>query len=829
MEALVAVGLAGNIVQFVQFSGNLISEAKAMKRAGSHTSLSRLKELSETLTRQAKIIKWLLDIATQCENAGDEFTSYLDTFGIIPEQPSFLHSAKVSAKVLQKQAKINNFVATLEQLQGSLLLATVAALRSSSTCENTTLKEHFKGLQNDARTHLQQLQRTTEVSLSGLIHKVETHRTDAQTASLKRQHEHDQRRWEEASKNLQDIQQLVNMMESRLDEKIEALHKPIETCLGLMMRTRAALPKDRADEILEWLDFRQRTWRADEINPAYRQTYDWVFKPSPEGTDLKWDNLITYLADDAPATAYFINGKAGSGKSTLMKFASHHPGTLAALKEWAGHGQHKVLVLRFYFWKIGTEIQKNHLGLLQSLLHTVLSQHPELIPAVLPNVYCNWGPWHQKEKPTYTEMKLGLELLLKRSAEFLKVCLFIDGIDEFDGDHRDMCIYLQSLASAQNVKVVVSSRPTNAPMHAFQGCPSLRLQDLTRGDMATYVNGELMSHPRMKRLLRYSSGIFLASGVAEKAEGVFLWVRVVVRLLLNGLEAGDTLEDLHHYLHALPNDLLKLYQKMMDDMQPGYRLQASQIFQVFWRWGELTQNKPFSVFRFANAFESPAYVFGIPISAIEPDEFQWVLEQTEARIRSRCCGLLEIRYRKRRPNPVDDHDVSCYSDEIDEYATVSYLHRSVAEFLESKDLWDEICRPTKGADFSPDASIVCACLSVMRTTHSITGANVWWDLDLVTRLCGEMTPFDDTIFLQFWDTIDQTMSELHNRFLFPQLPETFDHWSQDEQCKGAPRRHGNSTATSVNIGRQNLTKLEVYALFNGLERYLNLKLAQKPI
>jgi len=53
MEALLAVGLAGNVAQFVQFAGKLISEAHSMKKNGSPKSISELKHLSETLTTQA--------------------------------------------------------------------------------------------------------------------------------------------------------------------------------------------------------------------------------------------------------------------------------------------------------------------------------------------------------------------------------------------------------------------------------------------------------------------------------------------------------------------------------------------------------------------------------------------------------------------------------------------------------------------------------------------------------------------------------------------------------------------------------------------------------
>jgi hypothetical protein len=57
MEALVAVGLAGNVVQFVFAAGALIKEANSIRKEGSPSSLPKLKTLSEDLTKQATVLQ----------------------------------------------------------------------------------------------------------------------------------------------------------------------------------------------------------------------------------------------------------------------------------------------------------------------------------------------------------------------------------------------------------------------------------------------------------------------------------------------------------------------------------------------------------------------------------------------------------------------------------------------------------------------------------------------------------------------------------------------------------------------------------------------------
>jgi hypothetical protein len=58
----------------------------------------------------------------------------------------------------------------------------------------------------------------------------------------------------------------------------------------------------------------------------------------------------------------------------------------------------------------------------------------------------------------------------------------------------------------------------------------------------------------------------LASDIADKAEGVFFWVKLVVQLLIEGLEDGDDLDELQAKLYSLPSGLSDLYRRMFGKM-----------------------------------------------------------------------------------------------------------------------------------------------------------------------------------------------------------------------------------------------------------------------
>jgi len=61
MEALIAVGLAGNVVQFIQGAGQLISISAQIRKNGSPSSIPELQKLSRELTTQAAIVKSRLE------------------------------------------------------------------------------------------------------------------------------------------------------------------------------------------------------------------------------------------------------------------------------------------------------------------------------------------------------------------------------------------------------------------------------------------------------------------------------------------------------------------------------------------------------------------------------------------------------------------------------------------------------------------------------------------------------------------------------------------------------------------------------------------------
>lgn len=171
-----------------------------------------------------------------------------------------------------------------------------------------------------------------------------------------------------------------------------------------------------------------------------------------------WKVFIDWLAHSTGI--FWISGKAGSGKSTPTKFLPHHEGTERVLQSWSG--QQRIIVASFYFWYAGTELQKSQEGLLRSLLYEILRRCPDSIPVAVPARWERGLYSHSSSSDwTHTELVTALDNLTLRPILATKFCFFIDGLDEYDGDHRDLITLIQHFTSSGDIKSCVSSRPWN--------------------------------------------------------------------------------------------------------------------------------------------------------------------------------------------------------------------------------------------------------------------------------------------------------------------------------------------------------------------------------
>ena len=461
------------------------------------------------------------------------------------------------------------------------------------------------------------------------------------------------------------------------------------------------------DLAMQSLRFPEMFTRQEQIPDAYRNTYEWIFEDSarPETpVRYNWANFAEWLKTGYGT--YWIHGKPGSGKSTLMSFIEQDDRTATALQQWAGSNAN-LLMPSFFFWESGTEKQKSVEGLLQSLLYQILSHAPDLLDAI------DVAPFLGPIKKAWTERRLvktlkNIMVASKDTSTFF--CFFIDGLDEFIGDRDILRNVVKDLSNYQNSKTCVSSRPEQSFHRFFRSAPQLRLQDLTHNDIEFYVNDrlgdELLELREQCRQCKSSlpqphsnqCALSLMTEIVSKASGVFLWVKIVTEQMLSGLRDGDSIVELRQRLDELPQDLERLYAHMLAKLPDSYRREASSYFELLIAMNDFQMYHHEKITVSHIAFLDPEAWHEIcaqNLQYFESDSFRHRCDRLPSRILSRCAGLVQID---------DSHALTQYSYWLSKgkrqdyrlsfdiasptgakFRNITFIHKSVLEFLTSQD------------------------------------------------------------------------------------------------------------------------------------------------
>jgi hypothetical protein len=243
----------------------------------------------------------------------------------------------------------------------------------------------------------------------------------------------------------------------------------------------------------------------------------------------------------------------------MMKFISEQPEVVSHIASWAGGAD--LHVSHFYFWNSGNTLQRSQAGLLRSLLFNVLKGRRELMSLVFPELWQEACPVEDDECdeciyearpariPDYDSYRFPNKILEKAFTRLaalatsdFKLCFFIDGLDEYEGIPEVLTGLLREVSQSPFIKFCVSSRPWLVFEEAFESYPGLRLQDLTRPDIQQYVDDKLQASHKMQQFERLNpiGATTIRQNIVLKANGVFLWVRIVTKSLIDGLRNQDS-------------------------------------------------------------------------------------------------------------------------------------------------------------------------------------------------------------------------------------------------------------------------------------------------
>jgi hypothetical protein len=342
-----------------------------------------------------------------------------------------------------------------------------------------------------------------------------------------------------------------------------------------------------------------------------------------------------------------------------MKYAFEHEETRRVLSKWAGPV--KLHMANYAFWSAGSEMQTSQKGLVQSILYHILRGSPNLIPHVSVD-HLHHEAWSMKG------LKKAFCNIFEQTLLPARYCLFIDALDEYNGDEEEAVEFLTFLARSANIKICVSSRPRSIFEEFFTNKKAtLAMQDFTRDDMENYV-WQTVSENKKFQALHVSRRDFvdLIQLIVSQAHGVWLWAYLVTRDMTRAMNRHADLQKLYDIVNDTPSGLEEIFKHMISKVKKMFRDEMARMLLVTLA---AYQDLPVTAYPLLEKERREAdYAIKAPFTIISRGELVKKMEACRQLVQDRCGDLLVVY-----EDFHDRHWKGCYR--------VRVLHRTFHDFL----------------------------------------------------------------------------------------------------------------------------------------------------
>ncbi|KAF2818148.1 Pfs, NB-ARC and ankyrin domain protein [Ophiobolus disseminans] len=307
--------------------------------------------------------------------------------------------------------------------------------------------------------------------------------------------------------------------------------------------SKTLLNDEQRKSMLDSLGFEQIDARQMTIKTAHAKTCKWL---------LKSEQYLNWLDTTKVGRHHgflWIKGNAGTGKSTLMKFA-----LVNARKTIKDH-----IVLSFFFNARGEDMEKSTIGTYRSLLLQLLKRLPTL-QSIFDSLILPTSSFTADHQWNVESLKTMLEQAIRALGDSSVVC-FVDALDECEEEQvRDMIQFFEhigDLAVLHNIRFQVCFSSRHYPHITIRNGFELVLegQEGHSQDITNYVETELkIGNSKIAQQVR--------AELQEKASGIFMWVVLVVRILNKESDRGQV-HALRRKLQEIPGDLHELFRDIL--------------------------------------------------------------------------------------------------------------------------------------------------------------------------------------------------------------------------------------------------------------------------
>lgn len=284
-----------------------------------------------------------------------------------------------------------------------------------------------------------------------------------------------------------------------------------------------------------------------------------------EMTSASDPGFVQWLQTNEPV--FWINGKPASGKSSLMVYLSDHEKSRMILDQRSDGKWH---LLHFFFdFRAGGGISNSLEGMFRSLLFQLMDQIPQIAAHISSNPSTANLDIKHNSLSTRTMTKLIQSCV---SAVDTHLCIFLDGLDEYQGSYTDLVDVLLSLADGLRIKLCLASRPEPEISHVLGEFPSLKMQLYNHDTIANYARS---TFDRATQIDMPPGDVWkLVGRIVAESYGVILWSTLVCTEMKQGLYALDSTEELLAKITEYPHDLDQVYSRLLSKVGNYYLAEA---------------------------------------------------------------------------------------------------------------------------------------------------------------------------------------------------------------------------------------------------------------
>ncbi len=412
------------------------------------------------------------------------------------------------------------------------------------------------------------------------------------------------------------------------------------------------------------------TSRIYNIKDHTKDTCNWF---TNHDNYRKWQN-------NPSSSAFWLMGKPGSGKSTVMKHA------VQQCLEREGDG--KVVVASFFIDGRGTDLNKTTKGLFRSLIHQLIEKIPS-VRAEVAKFYGNkvqtLGPQGGKWEWQPGEVRQWLRKVIDEFATAYTIYIYIDALDEavdarkeqIDTLFHDLCSGTSGSESksksGSELKLCVSCR--HFPSFDRGKAQYLVTEQENSADIRKYIALSLQNFSRQDRPT-------IEDKLTEKASGMFQWVALVAPEVKRLNSAGHSTRKILATIDQYPQELNDVYERILSQIDTGDKPLSLRLFQwVFYTATPLSLKE--LQWAIAINVDHPAMTLE---DIKESDDFIGE-KQVERRIKSLSGGMVSIIEEENQSKEKDLGEVSSSkSGSSDEDVhnlsrRVRLIHQSTGDYL----------------------------------------------------------------------------------------------------------------------------------------------------